>query len=271
MAATMEKFEAAVRAFCTPGWRDDVTALNQSLKRPTSGTAGFVDQPPSLLTGDPFRVRRGEGLLVLGLNPKWQGDDARFRHNDADPARATFEQCFQSYRTERAKYFTEDGAAYYGKYFTRLANALALAFFDVPVPTRHKAIVAKRFCRKYVAKFDLLPWWSSVTAKIDNGKVRTDVSPIGRWASVIRLATEALEPRAIVVNGSSWLRLVEDIFSIELNLFTYDDPGRPRSHAYAGAFDGVPVIVHGQLNAQGGASHAGYANLVARARELAAD
>lgn len=266
MTEAMTLFKEAVRGFWLRDWRADVELLDRALARSGAPGAGLVCEPPSLLTGDPFQIAIGEGLLVLGLNPKWQGDDATFQRCDAGPARAARErEDFSVYCAQRAAYFDPDSRASYGRYFTRLGAALAAGFFDTSVPSRNAAADARRFLRHHVAKLDLLPWWSARTAAIDDARVTVALEPIAAWAEIIRLAADTLRPRAIVVNGSGWRRLVGEVFDIDLSLRTVKAASDKLISAYFGRYGDTPVLVHAQLNSRSGPGHDAYRTLAGAA------
>lgn len=153
-------------------------------------------------------------------------------------------EIFAEYSRNRAEYFRRGDPTYYGSYFTRLGNSLAFGFYGKDPPEKDKASTAQNFFADYVAKFDILPWWSTKIDHIDPVRVTLDVEPIRAWRKVLDSAVSFLKPRAIVINGCGWRQAVEGLFSCTLKLFHYETKSGANKHAYRSTVNGIPLIVH---------------------------
>jgi len=91
MNSEAARFYEAVESFWLRPFENDVHLLNISLAK-AGRCAGIELFPPSVLTGDPFQLPEGNCLLVLGMNPKWQGNKAAFLKYDLTPAKSAYEE-----------------------------------------------------------------------------------------------------------------------------------------------------------------------------------
>lgn len=260
----MNKFAEAIERFWTREHKEDVALLNHELGK-RGQSAGFVDSaPPSVLTGNPFSVEPGRCVLVLGLNPKWQGDKAAFLKDDVKPALDAWKAGdFQSYRRLRASYFSAGSQAYYGAYFSRLGNTLGQAALSVGTAKSKPSVVAREVFTRHAAKFDLLPWWSTGTSAIKIDNVRSTIEPLAAWQGVLHAFIEDFRPAEIIVNGSGFRSVVSELLRCRLQPLDRHGAYHGRVVDIDRQSDGAPVLVHAQLNSPGGLGHDQYRELVA--------
>lgn len=240
----------AVRHFLQRDFRADVVELNTSLRKDRKSDAGFVEAPPSVLTGDPFALEPGNCIGVFGLNPAWHAG----AHIEANATEAEIRDGrFEEHERRRAAYF-DAGSSEYNRYFTRLGNRIIAAKLV-------EAADARAVFKRYAFKFDLLPWWSTDTSRISSSKLTSSVKPIAVWQTVVWAALEVLKPRLLLVNGSSWAGLTEEMFDTDLREFRYDG-SRRAFHGMAGP-GRTPILVHGQVGSiKGPQSDSLYVNLI---------
>jgi hypothetical protein len=257
-------FAEAIERFWKREHKEDVALLNRELGK-RGQSAGFVDSaPPSVLTGDPFRLEPDQCILVLGLNPKWQGDDAAFLQNDVQPAVGAWKaKDFQSYRQFRASYFAASSKAYYGAYFSRLGNTLGQALLSAGTAKSKPSVVAREVFTRHAAKFDLLPWWSSGTSAINVENVRSTIEPVAAWQGVLHAFIQDFRPTEIIVNGSGLRSVVTELLRCRLQPLDRHGAYQGRVGELDRQNDGAPVLVHAQLNSPGGLGHDQYRELVA--------
>lgn len=149
-------FERELRRFHALDWRSCVRELDVALARDRGRPSGLEMSPPSIITGDPFALRSGNCVLVVGINPGWP--NAEMQRIDCAPARDAWEMGFDRYKAYRGGYFdegpgapgrTKKGDPRYSSHFSRLGNTLARALgvaeteWD-PGPTRVGFSVSSR-------------------------------------------------------------------------------------------------------------------------------
>jgi hypothetical protein len=257
------RYREALAEFWLRPFEADVEMLNKALAK-NGETAGIEKCPPSVITGDPFSNDFQNCLIVLGINPKWQKDND-FQKIDVNPAEEAWRaKDFERYTRTRADYFT--GAAYYGRYFTRLGNALASGFFGVPVARKDQAKAARSFFSRHVVKLDILPWWSENVNGIDPQKIDPTLEPIRAWRRVIEAAIAEFKPQAIVVNGCGWRPAIKGLLGCELSEFKFRATGEKGGISYFGTVASTPLLAHGQLGAPSGAGHEEYRLMVSKWR-----
>lgn len=262
----MNALRSAVCEFWSRDYTGDVALLNEALRKPTAASAGFESAPPSILTGNPFALSPGECVAVIGLNPKWQptmdiSDEIRAARQEHSSGN------FSAYEARRARYFAAVSPEYYGRYFTKLGRRIGESIFGEHAPD------ARELFRTRAFKFDLLPWFSVDTGKIDADRISEDVDPLRAWRRVIEAALSHLRPTMIVLNGCGMRSLTEWLLRTELRSFEYPLKSGSRTVAYFGHLkNGTPILAHAQLNAPGApVSKESYANMVGAWRAHLAD
>jgi hypothetical protein len=242
--------EVALRSFHGRNWREDIGQLNKQLCRPGAPDAGLQLSPPSIITGDPFELKSGACILVLGINPGWPRKHTRQRV-DCFPAQRAWELGFDAYREHRRGYFActaghagktrNADVRYNGHHFSRLGNAIA-GGLGVARPGWDVGPTARWLFRERAAIFDLLPYWSTDTQNMDLSRMDADSqSCVAAWKQVIDAFIEEKAPVAIIVNSSGQRMLVEKMLSCETApiLSTGFSGGRCLSLG-----DGIPVLAH---------------------------
>ena len=240
-------FAEAMEEFWKRNYKCDIEAM-----RPA---ARFEDAPPSILTGDPFAAPQ-RCIMVLGINPKWQGNGHIFQ-NEIGRMRGYHPTGFAEYHLWRTGYFC--GALYYGRYFTRLGTALGRSFRSASLEhARRKRSTGWNAGRwlfdTHAVKFDLLPWWSRNVSGFDF-RALAKSEPVASWKAVITAFVEERKPAAIVVNGCGQRQLVEAFFDTSLKRVCGFE-------AWTGSWSDTPILVHRQLNAPGGLGHDRYVAMV---------
>lgn len=241
-----------MRDFWLRDFERDVAELNFSLRRAGFDQAGLVSCPPSVLTGDLFSKRKGDCILLMGINPAWQGDDNKaFQAADIRPSRELHKnRDFEAYRNRRAEFFRGDDA-HYGKHFTRLGNALRLAD-----SARPSLADARSYLDNQAIVLDLLPFWSRNLKQLTLNRA-ADAEPVQLWREVVNAVVEDFRPRALIFNTSGQRPMINTFFGVTLARIASVKP------LYAAKLpDGTPIMVHSQLNAPRGASHEEYGQMV---------
>lgn len=236
----MEELKTAVRRFLRRDWQADVSRLNREFARAGASSAGFVDAPPSVLTGSPYALVPGSCIGIIGLNPMWHANAL------AEAARTAAELRngrIDGYERRRANYFADDSREYNWRHFTRLGNRIRNS------PLNVQAESARSVFRDHAFVMDLLPWWSVDIACIDAQKLTPACEPVAAWQGVPHAFVEHLRPRLLLVHGNAFVDFAEGLLGAQLVEFRYCGNRR----AWRGrTATGVPVLVHGQVTAING-------------------
>lgn len=242
------ELEDALRQFHSRDWQADIEFLNGELAGPRAKSARLENSPPSIITGDPFALRAGNCILVVGINPGWP---PRARQAiDCVPAQRAWQQGFECYRRHRRSYFDEsDGRAgrttsadpRYSPHFSRLGNFIANATRQVE-PEWEPGPTARKLFREQAAIFDLLPYWSRNTKDLDRDRVHPERQVcMAGWRQVLRAFITEKRPTAIIVNSSGNRDLICRMLECSIHAV-------PETSFYAGhrEVDGVrtPVLAH---------------------------
>lgn len=214
-------FEGELRRFYQRNWKSDIATLNHELASSGSTSAGLVETPPSIITGDPFALEAGRCILVLGINPGWRA--GRVAEIDAGPAQAAWDEGFGAYRKHRSSYFNETlmpsrkttkPDRRYSAHFSRLGNNIAIALGLAQIGG-NAGSSARRLFRNRAAIFDLIPYWSTDTKKIDFKKFDpTTHTCLIEWHRVIDKFITEKKPVAVVINNSGNIDLVAGVLNV---------------------------------------------------------
>lgn len=243
------RLENKLRAFYRRDWHADVDILNRDLARGDRDTARFEFSPPSIITGDPFRLTPGNCLLVVGINPAWPNTEHK-RRIDCHSAQLAWETGFEAYRAHRRSYFAEahgrDGRTRnadqrYSPHFSRLGNAIAHAVGAME-PGWDAGPVARKLFRESAAIFDLLPYWSADIRHVDLSRVDLDRHDcISHWNGVIEAFIDEKAPALIIVNNCGQRSLIEAMLDCALRPVEGTDFYAARR---SDLVRGTPVIAH---------------------------
>lgn len=215
-------FERELRRFHALDWRSCVRELDVALVRDRARPSGLEMSPPSIITGDPFALRSGNCVLVVGINPGWPS--AEMQRIDCDPAREAWEAGFDGYRAHRRPYFQERPGQpdrtsnadprYNGHHFSRLGNTLARAL-GVVNEDWDAGTNARNFFRQFAAILDLIPYWSRDTRNLNlAAAIRQDC--VQQWHEVIAAFIEEKRPRLIIVNNRSEPAVINGMLGCEI-------------------------------------------------------
>lgn len=213
-----EQLQNLVADFWLRDYRRDVRELNNELKKRTALSAGLEEAPPSVLTGDPSSLARGECIIVLGKNPKWRADGLAGAWAQADvipSIRFHENEDFESYRRQRATYFHDDDQQHHGGHFTTLGNMLRPHFFGGNTGT------AREFMRTRVSVLDVIPWWSENTNAIDSTKLSLLLEPLDAWRRVVTAFIRTLRPSIIILHGLGFQTAAEAMLDTKLYEFVW--------------------------------------------------
>jgi hypothetical protein len=230
--------------------------------------------PPLPFAGNPFALKPGNCIAVLGINPKWS-DPIKEKETDHDRIRQDLKKCvelfckgddtqFDEFLRLRASEFS--GGPYYGNYYTRLGNHLFWEWFQGKVSAAKKGqAAAKEVFLRYVLKSDLLPWFSVNTDNIDSEKVRRSQNPaLLLHFEILSLFIQKLKPRWLQFNGSQMRHTVEVITETDLKPIKTND-GMSIWVGRWGKLSNTPIFVHGFVNSARGPQTANQFHAVAQA------
>lgn len=225
--------------FWSRPYEADVALLNRELKKSSCATAGLEVAPPSVLTGDISRLEPGNCIVVLGKNPAWRkgGLSAPWAKADVLPTiRDHNNGDFATYRKRRARYFEPGNPQNHGGHFTKLGNVLRA---NIHLPAHD----ARSFLNNHVAIFDVIPWWSVDTKKIDASRLTQDIEPVRHWHEVLTTAFRHLRPNVIIVHGVGFSTVAEKILGISLENFVWTMCHGRSVRGLAGVFDGATPVI----------------------------
>lgn len=241
--------DTALREFHARDWQRDVEILDRELAVDGALSADLKTSPPSIITGDPFKLGRGKCLLVVGINPGWPRDEIT-QQKDCQRASDAWKAGYDHYRSDRQSYFAEAAGPvgrtknaderYNSRHFSRLGNTISKALKIAP-PGWEPGPTARALFRERAAIFDLVPYWSADTRMLDLNKHDLDQQDcLAAWKRVLSAFIEEKRPRAIVVNNCGKRTLIEEMLDCRLAPV-------PDTSAYAALRNGdgdTPIIAH---------------------------
>ena len=199
----------------------DVGELNVCIGK-QADTPVLSSHPPVPITGDVRRLKRGDCIAFIGLNPRLIDEYDGDKHKEflelnaiVDRLIAGDEFAMQKYLAARATYFAGDG--YRQQYYDRPGKLIARAIAPQGSP--------REVFRNLVFVADLLPWFSYSTKNIDWRKVAECSHPaLAEHRTMLRIFLEALEPAWVQINGNESRLAVEALFEAPLTPIPF--PGR---------------------------------------------
>jgi hypothetical protein len=246
-----------VRRFLSRNYRADVERLNSDLGKDGTGAGLEESMPPVPTTGNPFALRSGKCIALIGLNPRWHVKESPALQDcrdirdcvnalrDGDIAQA------DHYHDLRSVYFDDDSGIYYGTYFTRLGCLIGGKQLHLDIaPKLDRAKFAKRIFRDYILKADFMPWFSTGTGGIDWNKVadsRDDA--VTEYHSLLTSFLIALKPCWIQCNGTSSRKVAEKLFQTPLHETSVQLESGKNFRFFQGTaqndgLSGTPILIH---------------------------
>lgn len=260
----MTRLSSAIRSFLGRPYRLDIDELDLALAERGRGSAGLTKYaPPSVLTGNPYALERGRCIGIFGINPHCLGLEDVRADRDVLISRAQIDAGrMEDYEATRANFFELGDPQYNAEHFNRLIERIQVGLLGYD----------ERAVRDFGAQafmLDLLPWWSSNVAAIDPKRCTLSLEPLSAWKELLDVFVDELQPRLILVNGSSFAQWAGHLFGAKFTRFVYrewrSESGRCcRLHALHGRHrNGTPILMHGQVNYQAGPqSQANYDALI---------
>jgi hypothetical protein len=247
-----------VRRFLSRNYRADIERLNSKLGNKGTGAGLKQSMPPVPTAGNPYALRSGKCIALIGLNPRWHDntDTAAYRDcvdirdcvdalRDGDIAQA------DRYHDLRKVYFDDDSVIYYGTYFTRLGRLIGEKQLHLDIaPKLDRAKFAKQIFRDYIFKADFVPWFSTNTGAIDWNKVadsRDDA--LVEYHRLLMSFLIALKPCWIQCNGKGARKVAENLFRTALQERSVQlESGKDFRFFYGTAqtdgLKGTPILMH---------------------------
>ena len=243
----MGPFERELRRFHALDWRRCVREMDVALAADRSRPSGLEMSPPSIITGDPFALKTGSCVLMVGINPGWPNPE--MQRIDCVPAREAWEAGFDTYRIHRRPYFQESPGEpsrtsnadprYNRHHFSRLGNTLASAL-GIAEEDWNAGPNARRFFRDYAAILDLIPYWSRNTRNL-NLAAAVQQDCVRQWREVISAFIRNKRPRLIIVNNRSEPAVINRMLGCEIAPVGVGGffAGRTNPESF-----GTPVLAH---------------------------
>lgn len=262
-----------IAEFISRDYVADSRRLNRLFGR-GSREAGFTDDmPPTLFCGDPFALRPGHSIAVIGINPRWRGwnDPKGWATREYLPIKTCVDlfragdwRQLDNFIRLRGSYFLDDSKIYYGPYFTKLGGLIGSTFFPSLGPKNNPRQFAKEIFRRLIFKADFLPWFSTDAASIDISKIeRCKDEAIYAYCSLLSNFLLAMRPRWIQCNGFQCKDLIEaGVGSLKLER-PFDEIRIPNGkRVFCGYLrddskqsqisSGIPLFMHGFTNSPSG-------------------
>ena len=210
MTATRDALYRATRDFMARDYAQDVADLNELIRKERSLSANLrPEMPPIPFTGDPFKKKKGDCVLLFGINPRWHDIGTDQYEKEFAESRALIDsfhdgnaEAFYKYLDLRRNYFCS--GMKYGRHFTFLENRFRENWYSVDVPWE-----------MHVQSMDCIPWFSTNTNDIDIEEVIyqfTRHPAFIAYIEVIKAMIDHLEPNWIHLNGKMGRLIFEGVF-----------------------------------------------------------
>lgn len=215
-AALGREIDERLLRFMSRDYSDDVRRLNMRLARVRGGNAGLARMPPVPFTGN-ASATGARPIALLGINPaKNSSSQGRAEYPpfkaSVDRLRRGDRAALNDIKEARGTYFANP-SVYYGRYFTRLGNAIGTAWLGQVARSKAEAmrtLHAQVFCA------DIFPWFSADVSKLCRARLSEALadpsSPAFEYVSLLKLLLLANRPRWIHCNGLTTGKAVAEAF-----------------------------------------------------------
>ncbi len=200
----------ATRNFMGRNHLQDVDQLNELIRKEKSITAGLKrEMPPIPFTGNPWNKKKGDCVLLVGINPRWHDKGTKQYENELLPAmeqislfHSGVDSAFDKYLESRNEYFLS--GMKYGRHFTFLENRFRENCYPVENPWD-----------RHIQSIDGVPWFSDNTDDIDYDMVSKEYLEHPAFCSYVELIKcliDLIEPNWIHINGKFTRIVFENAF-----------------------------------------------------------
>nr|AIF25382.1 hypothetical protein [uncultured marine group II/III euryarchaeote SAT1000_50_G04] len=211
MTGTRDALYRVTRDFMARDYAQDVVDLNELIRKNRADSANLTAEvPPIPFTGDPWKKKKGDCVLFIGINPKFQTKVPPMNHPEFGPAISMInrfhrgdENSFVQYIDSRKNYFSSDEK--YGTHFTAPEKGFRDNWYSVENPWD---------C--HVQSMDCLPWFSIDAKTIDIDRVADwylENSAMIQYHEIIMNVIDLIEPNWIHLNGKMPQTVFESNFA----------------------------------------------------------
>jgi len=199
MKIPKDELYIATHNFMARNHFDDVDELNELIRKEKYSTASLQRQmPPIPFTGNPWKKKKGDCILLIGINPRWHNVGTKQYESELLPSMKQIslfhsgdDSAFDKYLKSRNEYFLS--GVKYGRHFTFLENRFRENCYPVENPWE-----------EHIQSIDCIPWFSENTDNIDYEMVSEEYLEHPAFCSyveIIKSLIDLIEPNWIHING----------------------------------------------------------------------